>query len=311
MPDQPSNIRFDRDTTPGVVRVSYVRSPETPRDEAAILQDPLDLWGVAWALENDAPRVIDVRPPRGLSRAWWRTLVLRLEGLQDLVDGFEFRMDGTRTFLQEAARIRDEMRKGLLFTYDRANLRRGEEANRAPAETPIGAWIEQNAKRFLGGAFPHGLRRNFPATAFKSYLEEKFRATAKFRIDVLAVDEQDRLSALAIDAGEGLGLLARGLDAAMYCRAFLPHLRRNWFPEATGERVAVYLVSDRFHPALLKQGDDPRRAVSEALHPSAGLDLVFVQVDPAGLPKALAERVVFPPVLPEPSLPSDADGGAA
>ena len=297
MPGFPTNVRFDCLTTPGVLRVSYKEPPATVKDEARVLADPLDLWGVAWILNHadHAGRVVDVRPPRALSRARLRSLALRLSALQGLLEGFEFRLDGTDRWAVEEAEIRRNIKNGLFVTWDRSNVHRDERSSRASPEAILEKWIPEHAKKFLHGAFPHGLRRQFPASVFKGSLSEPNRALSRLWIDLLGPDSQNRLAAITLKVGEplSLGELAEGLDHAIYCKAFLKHLVRNWYPEATSERIALYLVADRFHPGLLQQ-DDRVRALCGALRANDWLDLILVQIDSSGLPAGVSEQVVFP-----------------
>lgn len=300
MLDLPSTIRFDAASSPGVLKVSYVDAPATPREEESALREPLDLWGAAWVLENDLPgRIVDVRPPRGLSRAHWRTLVLRLVALQECLDGFEFRMDGATRYLQEAAEIRGDIRSGLLFTYDRSNLHRGASGAKPGPESRLEAWIVEHGKKFLQGAFPRSMLRQYPASIFKTSLAEKNRATSKRWIDLVGVDKEGRLSAVGLHVGEdaSLDLFAQGIDNALFCREFQKNIRRSWFPEVTSDRIALYLVADRFHPALLSRDGEPAHPLCEAIRPSDWLDIILVQVDTSGLPIALPDRVVFPPAI--------------
>lgn len=303
MRDFPRNLRFDVSTTPGALRVSYVKPPVDVKDEAAVLKDPLDLWGVAWLLHHEgAGQVVDVRPPRGLSRARWRTLILRMEAMGQCFPGIEFRVDGTTRFLQEAAEIRADLKSGLLFTYDRSNFHRAGAGTKGTPESVVEAWIFDHAKKFLHGTFPHGLRRQFPANIFKTSLAEPNRATAKQWIDLIGVDVEGRLSAIELKVGENLplDLLAQGLDYAVYCHVLRRHLQWNWFPEATSERVALYLVADAFHPGLLPREGDGRPTLAQAMRPTDWLDVIFVQIESGGLPAGLAEKVVFP-IEPPPS----------
>ncbi len=298
--DLPSNIRFDSASHPGTLRVSYVNLPAGPKDEAAVLKDPLDLWGAAWALNRqEAPGVVDVRPPRALSRARLRTLVLRMDALQECLEGIEFRLDGTTRFRQEADEIRRDIRSGLLFTFDRTNLHRGARSAKPAAPAGVQAHVVQHGKKFLQGALPHRFLLQFPAQVFKTSLADQNRATTRFWIDLLGADKEGRLSVILTDAPGpvSLDVFAEGLDGAIFCREFRSHVARNWLPEVTSERIAMYLVSDRFHPALQANGDAPQ-ALTRRLRASDWLDVILVQVDSAGLPQNLSERIVFPVPVP-------------
>ncbi len=303
MIDLPSNIKFDSVGNPGVLRVSYVESMPTPRDEAAALRDPLDLWGVAWILNHgSSERVIDVRPPRGLSRAQWRTLVLRMAVLQDCMTGFEFRLDGTARHVQEAAEIRGDIRSGLLFSYDRANLHRGAAGTKPAPEAIVEAWVGEHAKKFLHGVFPHRMVRQFPAGVFKTSLAERNRATSKLWIDLVGVDKEGRLYAIELKVGDDLSMerFAKGIDGAIFCHEFQKYMQRSWFPDVTSDRIALYLVADRFSPALAGVDGDSGHPLTEALQASDWLDVILVQIDSAVLPHGLGERIVFPAPAPTP-----------
>ena len=294
--DLPSNIRFDSVSHPGVLRVSYVELPATPKEEAAILKNPLDVWGAVWILHHEeAPRVLDIRPPRALSRARLRTLVLRVATLQESLTGIEFRVDGTSRYLQEAAEIRGDIRSGLLLTFDRSNLHRGAATGRTTPEDGAQAHVVEHGKKFLLGTFPHRFLRQFPAQVFKMSLSEPNRATTKFWIDLVSADKEGRLSAIAMKVGDPLSMdaFAAGLDGAIFCREFRSHLVRNWMPEATSERIALYLVADRFHPAL-HQDDGSQPALSGVNHPTDWLDVIWVQIESSNLPAGLSERIVCP-----------------
>lgn len=296
MKSLPRNLRFDVATVPGTLRVSYARPPETPRQEAEMLEEPLDVWGVAWAQGREgAPRVVDVRPPRGLSRAQWRTLVLRMEVLDDLLAGFEFRLDGTRAFLRDAAEIREDLRRGLIFTYDQGNIHRGTPTGAPVDAVPAAAWIADHWKTFLGGAFPHGLRSRFPVHGYKTRIDEKQRVFAKSWIPLVGADRDARLAVLQVPTGELTPAhLAAGLDGAILCRGFLPHLRRNWFPEATADGLSLVLAAETFHPALLDPAAEAGASLVGAMRRDAWLGVTCVRIDPAGLPKDLPAQVVFP-----------------
>jgi hypothetical protein len=303
MIDLPSNIRFDALGSPGVLKVSYVQPPATPRDEAAVLQDPLDLWGVSWILNNDMPqRVVDVRPPRGLSRAQLRTLAMRLVVLQDSMTGFEFRLDGSARYVQEAAEIRGDIKSGLLFTYDRANLHRGAAGTKPAPEAAIETWVGEHAKKFLQGAFPHRLVRQFPAGVFKTSLAERNRATSKLWIDMVGVDKEGRLSAIELKIGEELSLdrFGKGIDGAVFCHLFQKYMQRSWFPDVTSDRIALYLLAEKFHPALVGADGDPCHPLTQVIQASDWLDVILVQIDASNLPHGLAERVLFPAPAPLP-----------
>lgn len=297
MMELPGNIRIDEASAPGSLRVSYRRPPENPGQEAAVLRQPLDLWALAWIHGTGAPmQVVDVVPPRALSRAHWRTLVLRLEALDSLIEGVEFRVNGTRAFLSDAGEIREDLRRGLFITYDMGNVGRGAMTAKPAPEDRTVAFIADHGKQFLGGAFPHALRRRFPAHVFKTRIDEKQRVFGKSWIPLLGPDRDGRLASVQVTAGTLTPAhLAAGLDAALYCQAFLPHLRRNWFPEATAERVAMYLVAERFDPVVLERDGDATKGLVTPLQAATWLDVCCVRVDPSGLPKDLAAGLEFPP----------------
>jgi hypothetical protein len=292
----PGNIKIDETSVPGSLRVSYRQPSESAGQEAAVLRQPLDLWAMAWILGNGKPiSIVDILPPRGLSRAQWRTLVLRVDALGGLFEGIEFRVNGSQAFLRDVAEIREDLRRGLFITYDMGNVGRGATTVKPAPEDKTVAFIAEQGKKFLGGAFPHALRRRFPAHVFKTRIDEKQRVFGKSWIPLLGPDREGRLAAVQVTSGTlTLSHVAAGLDAALYCRAFLPHLRRNWFPDATADRVAVYLVADRFDPVVLQREDEAAKGLVAHLSSGTWLDVCCVRVDPAGLPKELPAGVEFP-----------------
>jgi hypothetical protein len=303
----PRNIRFDKVSRPGTLKVGYLQPHTSPRDEAAVLADPLDLWGIAWILGNDAPeRIIDVRPPRGLSLARRRSLVLRLALLQECVAGFEFLLDGTTDYLRETTEIRGDIRSGLLFTYDRSNVHRGDSSAKPTTESKFASWIVEHGRKFLLAAFPHRLVKQFPANVFKTSLAERNRATSKLFIDLLGADKEGRLSVVRLNPAGPLTMnsFALGLDCAVFCREFRTHLRRNWFPEATSERIALYLISDGFNQGLVPPDGEWLNVLAATVGASEWLDVIGVHIDSASYPHSLAERIVFPVAAPAVVLPA-------
>lgn len=292
----PGNIRIDETSVPGSLRVSYRQPAGSTGQEAAVLREPLDLWAMAWILDTGKPiSIVDILSPRGLSRAQWRTLILRVDALGALFEGIEFRVNGSRAFLRDVAEIRDDLRRGLFITYDMGNVGRGAATVKPAPEDRTVAFMAEQGKKFLGGAFPHGLHRRFPAHVFKTRIDEKQRVFGKSWIPLLGPDREGRLASVQVASGTlTLSDLAAGLDAALYCQAFLPHLRRNWFPDATADRVAVYLVADRFDPVVLERENEATSGLVTHLSTGAWLDVLCVRVDPAGLPKELPAGVEFP-----------------
>lgn len=296
MMELPGNIRIDEASVPGSLRVSYLQPAGSAGQEAAVLRQPLDLWAMAWILGTGKPiSVVDILPPKGLSRAQWRTLILRLDALGDLFEGIEFRVNGSQAFLRDIAEIREDLRRGLFITYDMGNVGRGATTVKPAPEDRTVAFIADHGEKFLGGTFPYTLRRRFPAHVFKTRIDEKQRVFAKSWIPLLGADRDDRLSLVQVTADSlTLSHLAAGLDAALYCQAFLPHLRRNWFPNATSERIALYLIAERFDPVVMEREGEVFKGLVAHLQPSTWLDVCCVRVDPAGLPKELAASVEFP-----------------
>jgi hypothetical protein len=311
MLEYPSNIRFDPATAPQVLRVSYAVPPASPRLEARVLADPLDLWAVLWILNHDWPhRVVDVRAPRGLSRAAWRTLLLRLDALQDSLDGFSFLVDGTARWADEITQIRTDIRSAHYLAYDRSNVHREAGPEHATSADVFEKWLGDHNRKFLEGTFVHGHRRQLPAAVFKATIREANRVTAKARMDLLGVDSEGRLAPVVLAPGRAAGLadLARGLDQAVFCRDFRPHLKRNWYPETTSERIALYVIADGCEAVLAGTPDAQIRPFVEAFRASPWLDVVLVGIVSTDLPSKASERVLFrspvPPVPAEAPVPA-------
>jgi len=127
--------------------------------------------------------------------------------------------------------------------------------------------------------------RQFPANFFNGSISELNRAGDKFWIDILSVNKLNQLSVVELKAGHNvpLDLFIQAIDYGIFAYLF-----REWIAgthniknrNIIGNKVAVYLVAEKFHPAIV--GDKKTYGVCSCLQRNIFFDIHLIQFEKDG-----------------------------
>lgn len=154
-------------------------------------------------------------------------------------------------------------------------------------ESLLEDYIFSNLSQCLCGEFKvdrAGIRQ-FPANFFNRSVKKSNRKGEKFWIDILTVNKSNQLSVIELKAGHNvpLDLFIQAIDYGIFVHLFKEHIADYKFINNRNilvNKVAVYLVAERFHPAII--GDKKTRGVISRLQDNKLFDIHLIQFEKEG-----------------------------
>ena len=237
----------------------------------------LDIWAISYILnknifKNNSIKTIQLDSIDG-------TMILRIYFLQKLFRGFKFLPDVN----VKAEDILEKIKKKKYITYphDYKFPKRG---TKNEQESMPEAGIFKNLSKCFNDEFKkdeHGLRQ-FPANIFEGKVEKTKRISRKFWIDILTVNKNNQLSVIELKVGNNapLDLFIQAIDYGVFAYLFREHISKYPFinnKRITNRKVAIYIVAEKFHPAIIG-----KKGVAREIRKNPLFDIHLIQIKRKG-----------------------------
>lgn len=239
-----------------------------------------DIWAMSYLLNEDIAQGhtakaihLDVTEP---------TEILRLYFLPKIFSGFYFLPDVTSRAEEIIIKIKNK--EYVTYKHDYKFKDRG---TKDKQESLLEEYIFRNLSQCLCGDFKAdrtGIRQ-YPANFFNGSVKESNRIGGKFWVDILTVNKLDQLSVIELKAGHNipLDLFIQAIDYGIFAHLFKEHIAGYGFINNRNvlvKKVAVYLVAERFHPAII--GDKRTCGVISRLKDNKLFDIHLIQFEKEG-----------------------------
>ncbi len=142
--------------------------------------------------------------------------------------------------------------------------------------------LSNNLHKYLDFTTEVPFIRQFPANIFDGEIKEERRKTNKLWIDIVSVNSELELSPIELKVGGNipLDLFAQGLDYGIFCYLYRKHLMDNWFkgcPQISANKVTIYYVGEKFHPALVGRGLE--KGIVDLIRENPFFNIVFKKIN--------------------------------
>ncbi len=210
------------------------------------------------------------------------TEILRLYFLPKIFSGYSFLPDVTK----KAEKIISKIKKKEYVTYGHDYIFKNR-GTKDKQESLLEDYIFNNLSQCFCGAFKAdkiGIRQ-YPANFFRGSVKESNRVGRKFWVDILTVNKLNQLSVIELKAGHNvpLDLFIQAIDYGIFAHLFKEHIADSSFinnRNILDNKVAVYLVAERFHPAIV--GDKKTQGITSRLKDNKFFDIHLIQFEKEG-----------------------------
>ncbi len=239
-----------------------------------------DIWAMSYLLNEDVAQGCTVKTVHLDAKD--PTEILRLYFLPKIFSGFTFLPDVTKKAEEIIVKIKNK--EYVTYEHDYKFKDRG---TKDKQESLLEEYIFKNLSQCLCGDFNTdriGIRQ-FPANFFSRSVKESNRVGGKFWVDILTVNKLNQLSVIELKAGHNvpLDLFIQAIDYGIFAHLFKEHIADYKFinnKNTLVNKVAVYLVAERFHPAIV--GDKKTHGVISRLKDNRLFDVHLIQFEKEG-----------------------------